>query len=90
MHVAPRVPIPIELAIVAQINIMFTFDNTNKNKHDSCFYEALDLEKVILSSYATYTMSWQKKFSIPLNTKFMCQNLRWKMLMSLMTLLMRH
>jgi hypothetical protein len=44
---------------------MFTFDNTNKTKHDPCFYEALDLEEVVLSPYATYTMS--------------CQKLRWKM-----------
>jgi hypothetical protein len=52
---------PIEVAIVAQIGIMFTFDNTNKTKHDPCFYEALDLEEVVLSSYATYTNVMPKK-----------------------------
>jgi hypothetical protein len=75
MHVALEYQ-PIEVAIVAQVGIMFTFDNTNKTRHDPCFYGALDLEEVVLSSYATYIMSCQNKFSIALNSKFTCQKSR--------------
>jgi hypothetical protein len=90
LHMLPLEYQPVEVTIVTQINIMFTFDNTNKTKHVPCLCGAFDLEEVVPSSYADYKMSWPKKVSIPLNSKFMCPKLGWKMLISSMTLLMRH